>query len=51
MGVVLSRDDSGNIKAAYPYNPDYVSKIKTVPGRTRGQEGSAIDIGQEIKAK
>jgi hypothetical protein len=39
MGVSINSDDSGGTKVAFPYNPDYVSKIKTVPGHKWHPEG------------
>ena len=35
MGVIISRGDTGNIKVTFPYNPAYLRKIKTIPGRKR----------------
>lgn len=31
-GVTIGRDDSGNVSVSFPYNPDYVAKVKSIPG-------------------
>jgi len=39
MGVIINRDNSGDIKVTYPYNAIYLSKIKTIPGRKCHPDG------------
>ena len=38
MGVILSKDNSGNITVAFRYNPVYVEKVKNIPGHKWNQE-------------
>jgi len=30
--IEISKDASGRIRMSLPYNPDYLVKIKTIPG-------------------
>ena len=33
MGVMIGKDASGNIKVTFDYNPAYVERVRTIPGR------------------
>ena len=39
MGVMISRDSSGALKVTFPYDPVYVARIKTIPGRKWHPDG------------
>ena len=39
MGVVINRDILGDIKVTFPYDPAYVARIKTIPGRKWHPDG------------
>jgi integron integrase len=39
MGVMIGKDASGNIKVTFPYDPVYVARVKTIPGRKWHPDG------------
>ena len=39
MGVMISTDSSGALKVTFPYDPVYVARIKSIPGRKWHPDG------------